>query len=125
MSLRVLLADDQLATRHIVRFNLERFGFEVLDATDGLDAWNILQKERIHLVITDESMPRLAGMELCARIRQTPWMADLPVILITGVVPFPTRETMEKLAIAHCFVKPFSPREMVDKVCEVLHARCG
>jgi CheY-like chemotaxis protein len=125
MALRVLLADDQLATRHIVRFNLEQFGFEVLDATDGLDAWNILQKEQIHLVITDESMPRLAGTELCAKIRQTPWMADLPVILITGVVPFPTREAIEKLSISHCFLKPFSPREMVDKVCEVLHARCG
>lgn len=125
MALRVLLADDQLATRHIVRFNLEQFGFEVLDATDGVDAWNILQKQQVHLLVTDESMPRLSGSELCERIRQTPSLAELPVIMITAKVPTPERQLLEKLAVAHCFSKPFSPRALVDKACEILHAKAS
>lgn len=123
MALRVLLADDQLATRHIVRFNLEQFGFEVLDATDGVDAWNILQKQQVHLLVTDESMPRLSGSELCEKLRQMPSLADLPIIMITAKVPAPDRELLEKLGISHCFAKPFSPRALVDKACEILHAK--
>jgi CheY-like chemotaxis protein len=123
MALRVLLADDQLATRHIVRFNLEQFGFEVLDASDGLDAWRILQSQQVHLLITDENMPRLTGTELCAKIRQVPRLADLAVIMITGKAPLPDRKLLEKLSVSHCFVKPFSPRELVDKACEILHAK--
>lgn len=123
MALRVLLADDQLATRHIVRFNLEQFGFEVLDATDGVDAWNILQKQQVHLLVTDETMPRLSGSELCEQIRQMPSLADLPIIMITAKVPAPDRELLERLAISHCFAKPFSPRALVDKACEILHAK--
>lgn len=123
MALRVLLADDQLATRHIVRFNLEQFGFEVLDATDGVDAWNILQKQQVHLLVTDESMPRLSGSELCEKLRQMPALADLPIIMITAKVPTPDRELLEKLGISHCFAKPFSPRALVDKACEILHAK--
>ena len=127
MALRILLADDQLATRHIVRFNLEQFGFDVLDATDGLQAWDILQKEPIHLLVTDEAMPRLSGTELCAKIRQTPWLAKLPIIMITGTVPPPGRESLERAALSHFFTKPFSPRELVDKICETLSAKlpCG
>lgn len=123
MALRVLLADDQLATRHIVRFNLEQFGFEVLDATDGVDAWNLLQTRQVHLLVTDEKMPRLSGSQLCEKVRQTPSLADLPIIMITAKVPAPDRQLLEKLAVSHCFAKPFSPRELVDKACEILHAR--
>lgn len=128
MALRILLADDQIATRHIVRFNLEQFGFEVLDATDGQHAWEILQKEQVHLVVTDETMPRLSGTDLCARIRQTPWTAGLPIIMITGTIPPPDRASLEALALSHFFTKPFSPRELVDRICEALSAKaegCG
>ena len=128
MALRILLADDQIATRHIVRFNLENFGFEVLDATNGQHAWEILQKEQVHLLVTDEAMPNLSGSELCIKIRQTPWMANLPIIMITGVVPSPSRESVKTLALSHLFTKPFSPRELVDKICETLSAQtvgCG
>ena len=123
MALRILLADDQFATRHIVRFNLEQFGFEVLDATDGLHAWEILQKEQIHLLVTDESMPRLSGTELCTKIRGTPWLANLPVIMITGTALSPSPALLEKLGVSWFFSKPFSPRELVDKSCEILFAR--
>jgi DNA-binding response OmpR family regulator len=122
MALRVLLADDQLATRHILRFNLEQAGFEVVEATDGVDAWNVLAKEQIHLLVTDENMPRLAGSELCAKIRQAPWLADLPVIMITAKVPTPGDDLLLKLGVAHCFTKPFSPRDLVAKICETLYA---
>lgn len=123
MALRVLLADDQLATRHIVRFNLEQFGFEVLDAIDGADAWNILQKQQVHLVVTDENMPRLSGSQLCGKIREMPALADLPIIMITAKVPAPDQQLLEKLEVSHCFAKPFSPRALVDKACEILHAK--
>ena len=123
MALRVLLADDQLATRQILRFNLEQAGFGVVEATDGVDAWNVIQREQIHLLVTDENMPRLSGSELCAKIRQVPWLADLPVIMITAKVPTPGVDVLLKLGVAHCFTKPFSPRELVAKICECLYAK--
>ncbi|HET6879536.1 MAG TPA: response regulator [Pirellulales bacterium] len=125
MALRVLLADDQLATRHIVRFNLEQFGFEVLDATDGQEAWKILNEQQVHLLVTDDNMPRLSGIQLCEKLRQVPALACLPVVMITAVAPAPNRATLERLGIEHCFMKPFSPRELLDKICEILWTKAG
>ncbi|MGH7136139.1 MAG: response regulator, partial [Pirellulales bacterium] len=109
-------------TRHILRFNLEQAGFEVVEATDGVDAWNIMAKEQIHLLVTDENMPRLSGSELCAKIRQVPGLADLPVIMITAKVPTGD-DLLHKLGVAHCFTKPFSPRDLVAKICESVNEK--
>ena len=82
--MRTLIVDDDEAYLELLRMILERQGHVVFEATDGLQAWNLLQAEPIPLVITDWMLPELDGVELTKRIRQ----ANLPyytyVILLTA-----------------------------------------
>lgn len=81
--MQLLIVDDDKATRSLLSLDLQQLGHEVRSASDGSEAWKILQQEHISFVITDWRMPQMDGLELCRRIRS----ADLPqyvyVILMT------------------------------------------
>jgi len=80
---RVLVVDDSLTVRELERKLLQSRGYEVVVAVDGMDAWNALRAERFDLVVTDVDMPRLDGIELVERIRQSPTLAELPVMIVS------------------------------------------
>lgn len=122
MGRRILLVDDEFQTRKIVRFNLESAGFEVVVATDGLEAWNALHRVPIHLIVIDEIMPRLSGSGLCEILRQESRLAGIPLVMITAKEPPFDDLTLASLGISHCFRKPFSPLDLVRKVGELLGA---
>ena len=65
-AMRVLIADDDEATREVIEASLTNSGYEVLSARDGIEAWNLLQRnDAPRLTILDWQMPRLSGLELC------------------------------------------------------------
>jgi two-component system chemotaxis sensor kinase CheA len=83
---RVLLADDSLTTRALERSVLETAGFEVVAVADGAEAFGMLdQHPDFDAVVSDVSMPRLDGIELCQRIRASERLRGLPVILVTSL----------------------------------------
>ena len=82
---RVLVADDSITTRTLERTLLEEAGFEVLLAVDGEEAWTLLGRERVDIVVADVEMPRADGLELCRRIRADPRLRALPVVLVTSL----------------------------------------
>src|SRR5688572_23620648 len=84
MAPRVLLVDDELHILRAAEFKLKRQGYEVVCALDGEEAWERIGESRPDIVVTDCQMPRLNGLELIERIRQTPDLADLPVIMVTA-----------------------------------------
>ncbi len=79
---RVLIADDSLTIREMEHKLLLSHGYEVALAVDGVDAWNILQTDKIDLVISDLDMPRMGGIELIRRIK-TSHLARLPIMIIS------------------------------------------
>ena len=81
---RVLVAEDNSALASVVRFNLERVGFEVSVASNGLEAWELAQANDFDLVVTDQQMPELTGCELCKLLRQTEGYRDVPIIMLTA-----------------------------------------
>ncbi|HEV2883783.1 MAG TPA: response regulator [Pyrinomonadaceae bacterium] len=82
---RVLLAEDDQVLRRLLGVILERAGYEVVPASDGLEAIELLQTTPVDAVVTDATMPRLNGRELCRRIKNDQKLAHLPVILLSGV----------------------------------------
>lgn len=86
-SITILLAEDSDFFRAQVKKYLESDGYSVLAGEDGEAAWELLQQHpaRINLVVTDIEMPRLTGLELTRRIRQTPEFSRLPVIALTSL----------------------------------------
>ncbi|WP_164010134.1 response regulator [Pyxidicoccus trucidator] len=81
----VLLVDDDPSQLFIYTQVLELMGCAVATASDGLEALKMTPHLRPHLIITDVSMPRMGGLELCQRLAEDPWLRDTPVILHSGM----------------------------------------
>lgn len=82
---RLLVVDDSVTTRTLMKSILEAGGYEVVDAADGLDAWQLLQEKGADLVVSDVEMPRMDGFALTEAIRSSKRLQRLPVILVTAM----------------------------------------
>ena len=82
---RVLVADDSLTTRSVVKSLLEIAGFAVVAAADGEEAWQLFTTVGAQVVVTDVQMPRLNGFDLTRRIKADPFLRQTPVVLITSL----------------------------------------
>jgi two-component system chemotaxis sensor kinase CheA len=80
----LLVVDDALTVRELQRSILERAGYEVRTANDGLEAMAMLGQRRADLVLTDIEMPNLDGFGLTARIRGEPALANIPILMVTS-----------------------------------------
>jgi two-component system, sensor histidine kinase and response regulator len=83
----VLVADDEPAVLEVLSQVVEDMGHEVLRARDGEEALGLARARRPQLVVTDHMMPRLSGLELCRRLRGDAVLKDIPVILLSAVLP--------------------------------------
>ncbi len=114
---RLLVADDDDDLREVVRFALEREGFEVIEARNGVEALEAVEHQAPDLVVLDVVMPQLDGLEVCRRLRAA---GNLPVVMLS------TRsETFDRcqgldLGADDYLGKPFSVRELVSRVRTVL-----
>lgn len=80
---RVLVVDDSLTVREVERRLLEKSGYQVAVAVDGIDGWNTLQLQRFDLVVSDVDMPRMNGIELIRKIKSDPKLKETPVIIVS------------------------------------------
>jgi CheY-like chemotaxis protein len=114
---RVLVADDNVALREVVRFNLEHAGYDVATACNGHEALEWLRTEEFDLVITDQQMPELTGYQLCQHLLADPRHAKTPVVMLTAKgLELDVQALVRDLGIREVIVKPFSPQELVQTV---------
>jgi DNA-binding response OmpR family regulator len=112
----VLVVDDEPHIRHVLEHRLRDAGYRVETACDGEEAYDLALRERPAVLITDERMPFLSGLKLCHRLRQTPETADLPVVMLTARRFADASIDRTGTNIAAVLSKPFSPREMLQRV---------
>jgi two-component system, OmpR family, alkaline phosphatase synthesis response regulator PhoP len=119
---KILVADDETHILHVVSLKLRNAGFHVLTARDGQEALELAQTEHPDLIITDYHMPQLSGLELCQRLKQDPATSGIPAIMLTArgyhLEPHDTQEN----GILRMLSKPFSPRQLLTTVNEMLAA---
>jgi len=120
---RILLCDDELHILRAAEFKFKRAGYEVLCANDGQDGWEQIEAKRPDIVVTDCQMPRLSGLGLAERIRQTPATAELPVIMLSAKGQQIDRERGLLGGADEYMTKPFSPREVAQRVRAILAER--
>jgi sigma-B regulation protein RsbU (phosphoserine phosphatase) len=82
--MRVLVADDSATTRRLIEIAVESRGHELLSTEDGAAAWAAFEVDHPPLVILDWQMPGLDGLEVCRRIRASPFSRDTFVLMVTG-----------------------------------------
>jgi DNA-binding response OmpR family regulator len=112
----VLLVEDDKALRRYLEVTLERARYEVLTASDGLEAMKFALSAAVDLVITDEMMPNLSGHELCRFLRNSPNLSHIPIILLSGLE---RRDAEAGLADAF-LAKPVAAGELIECVAGLL-----
>ena len=118
------MADDDEGIRRLISTVLAGAGFDVNAASDGQEAWEALLHEHYDLLVTDDEMPRLAGIKLIERIREAGM--SLPVIIVSGAFSVEkVRRLSSQRQIAAVLPKPFRIWELLDAVKHVLQAPRG
>jgi len=117
---KILVADDESHILHVVSLKLRNAGYEVVTAKDGAEALELAQSEKPDLLITDYHMPELSGLELCQKLKQDPATSMIPAIMLTARGYHLEPQDTEQSGILRMLSKPFSPRQLLATVNEVL-----
>jgi chemosensory pili system protein ChpA (sensor histidine kinase/response regulator) len=110
---RVLVVDDSISIRKYVQRFLDRSGFEVEVAADGMQALDIMGKTKFDAVITDLEMPVMHGYDLMAEMKRNPALMNLPVIVLTSRAGEKHRQKALEMGAQDYLVKPFEEQEMI------------
>jgi CheY-like chemotaxis protein len=114
----VLLAEDDRALRRFLEVLLERAGYKVITAADGLEAMKIVVTTKVDVVVTDAMMPNLNGHEFCRFLRNSPSLAQLPVIMLSALE---RNESDQNASQANAFLaKPVSSESLIECIEELL-----
>ena len=118
---RILIAEDNPALLRVTQFTIERAGFSVTTAVNGQLALEKLQSESFDLLISDQQMPRMTGIELISAARELPSCAHMPIILLTAkALELSHDQLARELGVAKVLGKPFSPVEISRLVQDLL-----
>jgi CheY-like chemotaxis protein len=118
MSKKILVVDDDAINRKLLIKILERKGFKSIEASNGVEALEILKKEPIDIVLLDIVMPVMNGLELLQELRKHPKFVGLPVIILT--TDDSKKNEAEVLGASDFITKPVSPVQVLDKIGEYI-----
>ena len=118
---KILVVDDEAKIREVVQAYLEKAGYGVIAAGDGIKALELFEKESPDLLVLDLMLPGLSGEEICRRLRRR---SRIPVIMLTAKVQEQDKLDGFEYGADDYLTKPFSPRELVARVNSLLR-RCG
>ncbi len=112
----ILVVDDSITVRRVTQRLLQREGYRVALAADGLQALERLAEEKPTVVLSDIEMPRMDGFDLARNIRGDVRLKDLPIIMITSRIAEKHREHAKELGVDHYLGKPYSEEELLSLV---------
>lgn len=117
---RILVVDDEPEAVELVEFNLKQAGYEVAAAADGAEALKKAHGWLPNLIVLDLMLPEVDGLEVCKMLRRDPATAAVPVIMLTAKAAEIDRVLGLELGADDYITKPFSPRELVLRVKNIL-----
>ncbi len=116
----VLVVEDEEDIRELIAYHLRREGYEVLQASNGLDALSLLKEKNPDLVLLDLMLPGMEGLEVCRTIKQDPLTRDVCIIMVTAKEEESDQVLGLGLGADDYVTKPFRPRALMARVEAVL-----
>jgi two-component system chemotaxis response regulator CheY len=117
----ILLVEDNDALRGVISFNLMRAGYQVTVVANGREALDALEQGTFDLVLSDQQMPKMTGIQLCEQIRELPQHQHLPFVLLTAkCMELDVAKLRQRLKVSAALPKPFSPSELLTCIEECL-----
>ncbi len=118
---KVLVVDDEIHIVHVVAIKLRNNGYEVVSAENGAEAFELACKENPDIIVTDFQMPIMSGLEFVEKLRENEPTRHIPVIMLTARGFAIEAEQKEDLQISEFLSKPFSPKELLRSIEDILH----
>lgn len=119
---KVLVADDEAHITHVLALKLRNAGFDVRTAHDGEEAFELAVQDPPDILITDLQMPYMTGLELSIKLKKNASTASTPIIMLTARGHALSESDLAGTNIRMVLSKPFSPRDVLEKVEQVLGA---
>jgi len=119
---RILVVDDSISIRKFVQRFLDRAGYEVAVAPDGVEALTAMGAEKFDVVITDLEMPVMHGYDLIAEMKRSPELKKIPVVVLTSRAGDKHRQKALEMGAQDYLVKPFDEQDMLGTLKKILSA---
>src|SRR5262245_19282124 len=116
----ILVADDDGDVRELVVFRLERAGYRVVTAADGQEAVEVALERSPDVCVIDVMMPKLDGYQVTERLRASPGLAEVPIVLLTASVEDAAVSRGFEVGASDYIKKPFGPHELLDRIAAAL-----
>ena len=113
---RVLVVEDDDDARDLIAHLLRREGYEVVPASGGLAALDLAREASVDVILLDVMMPEVDGLEVCRRLRRSPELASIPVVLLTALDDMETRAAGMHLGVSEFLTKPIVKEELYRRV---------
>lgn len=117
---KILAVDDSASMRQMVSFTLERAGYDVMQACDGVEALEFAKKESVDLVLTDVNMPNMDGIDLIKELRNLPGYIHTPILTLTTEGGSDKKQLGRDAGATGWILKPFNPEVLVDTIAKVI-----
>jgi two-component system phosphate regulon response regulator PhoB len=121
----ILLVEDEQDMREMIALKLRREGFTVIEAEDGLTAEQLACQERPDLIILDLMLPGRNGLSICRNLRRDPRGSEIPILMLTARASLDDKINGLETGADDYMTKPFSPRELVLRVRNLLRRAAG
>jgi two-component system phosphate regulon response regulator PhoB len=118
--IRILVIDDEACLADVVANALRKAGFGVMTASDGDEGFDLAVRQLPDLIVSDYQMPVATGLQMCARLYEDPRGRNVPVILLTARGHRLGPADLEGTNICEMMAKPFSAKQLITRVNEVL-----
>jgi DNA-binding response OmpR family regulator len=120
---KILIVDDEPLIRTLLEETLEDFeeeGVELLTAGNGQEGWQVIQEERPEMVFLDVMMPKMSGYQVCQKVKQTPELKNIYIIMLTAKGQEVDRQKGSEVGADEYVTKPFDPDYIVERAEKVL-----
>ena len=116
----ILTVDDSPSMRKMVSFTLIGAGYQVVEAVDGVDAFEKAQTQPFDLVLTDQNMPRMDGLGLTRKLREHPHFKTVPILMLTTESSDLMKQAGRAAGATGWLVKPFDPDRLIEVIKKVI-----
>ena len=116
----ILAVDDSASMRQMVCFTLKSAGYNVVEAVDGQDAWEKASQRNFDLVLTDQNMPRMDGISLTKKLRESPAFKATPILILTTESSDQMKQAGRSAGATGWLVKPFDPNKLIVVIKKVI-----
>ena len=121
-NMKILVVDDFSTMRRIVKNILRQLDFNnILEADDGSTALDVLQKEKIDMVVSDWNMPKMTGLELLKAVRSDDALKDIPFLMVTAEAQQENIIEAVKSGVSNYIVKPFTAETLGQKINQIFN----